>query len=186
MPYYVGGGSQVGSAEITDGAIVNADINSAAAIALTKLAGADGSGYNSSIINPNLVVYTKLEITAAQMLTLVTGVPRVILAAQGATTAILPVSFAVEVRGGTTNYINGGGLNLGLSGIAAHFFTNNAGAAAITGVVGLRHYGADHTPLAIQELRNKDLEFRNVSATAFITGDRLVTIHVWYRLITTS
>lgn len=40
MPYFVGGGSAVGSAEITDGAIVDADVNASAAIAQTKLAGA--------------------------------------------------------------------------------------------------------------------------------------------------
>lgn len=39
MPIFTGGGSQVGSAQINDDSIVNADINSAAAIARTKLAG---------------------------------------------------------------------------------------------------------------------------------------------------
>lgn len=43
MPYFVGGGSAVGSAEITDGAIVDEDINAAAAIALTKLSGLIGN-----------------------------------------------------------------------------------------------------------------------------------------------
>lgn len=37
------GGGVVGSAQITDGAIVNADINAAAAIALTKLSGLVGN-----------------------------------------------------------------------------------------------------------------------------------------------
>lgn len=40
------GGSVVGSAQITDGAIVNADINNAAAIDLTKLAGLIGNPGN--------------------------------------------------------------------------------------------------------------------------------------------
>lgn len=38
MPVFTGGGSNVGSAEINDGAIVNADINANAAIGMSKLA----------------------------------------------------------------------------------------------------------------------------------------------------
>ena len=43
MPVFTGGGSAVGSAEINDGAIVNADVNAAAAIAQSKIAGIAGA-----------------------------------------------------------------------------------------------------------------------------------------------
>lgn len=43
MAFLQSGGSIVGSAQITDGAIVNADVNAAAAIAQSKIAGAAGS-----------------------------------------------------------------------------------------------------------------------------------------------
>jgi hypothetical protein len=39
MGIFTGGGSQVGSAQINDGAIVNADVNAAAGIAQSKIAG---------------------------------------------------------------------------------------------------------------------------------------------------
>ncbi len=43
MPIFNSGGGQVGSSQITDGAIVNADVNAAAAIALSKLEGMIGN-----------------------------------------------------------------------------------------------------------------------------------------------
>lgn len=47
MAFLTAGGSQIGSSNITDGAILNADINASAAIAQSKIA---GSGNNNSDI----------------------------------------------------------------------------------------------------------------------------------------
>jgi hypothetical protein len=68
------GGSVVGSAQITDDSIVNADINSAAAIAQTKVAG-------SSNGNTDLIAFERTA-AATHSLTTVTG-QRVLVIATG-------------------------------------------------------------------------------------------------------
>lgn len=52
MGFFTGGGSQVGSAQINDGSIVNADVNAAAAIAQSKLG--DNLGDDTDICNVEL------------------------------------------------------------------------------------------------------------------------------------
>ena len=74
MPVFTGGGSAVGSAEINDGAIVNADVNAAAAIALTKLAGLVGNP--GSFISIEQTTGTSVNVT-------VDGNTRILVLAKG-------------------------------------------------------------------------------------------------------
>ena len=61
MAFLTAGGSQIGSSNITDGAIVNADINAGAAIAQSKLAGITGA--SGQLMNMEIMTATPYSLT---------------------------------------------------------------------------------------------------------------------------
>lgn len=74
MPVFFGGAANVGSAEIVDGAIVNADINAAAAIALTKIASLIGNpGGLISIETTTGVTHSLTTVAGQKVLVFVKG-----------------------------------------------------------------------------------------------------------------
>lgn len=87
MPIFQSGGGQVGSSQITDDSIVNADVNSAAAIAQAKLAGAVDADTD--------IIKAELSYSSTHSLTTVAGQKVVVIAsfrpdgAAGLTTAAL-------------------------------------------------------------------------------------------------
>lgn len=106
MPIFQSGGGQVGSSQITDGSIVNADINSAAAIAQSKLAGGADTVADVAFIETTAGTTHSLTTVAGQ---------RVLVFAFG-------------------NLNDGGGaartIALNYNGVAQHSVTITSGAAA--------------------------------------------------------
>lgn len=89
MPVFTGGGSSVGTAEINDGAIVNVDVNAAANIALTKLAGLIG--------NPGSFISIE-QVSAATTNVTVDGNTRILILAKGHLDDIGNETITVQLR----------------------------------------------------------------------------------------
>ncbi len=75
MAFLTTGGSQVGSSQIVDGAIVNADVNNAAAIAQSKIgAGLNGNTDIISFENEEAVLHSLTTLANQRVIVIVTGV----------------------------------------------------------------------------------------------------------------
>lgn len=80
MPVFTGGSSQVGSANIIDGAIVNADINAAAAIEASKLSGLPYTTLTSKVSAGGVTTVTTDAFTGKKFLRIIFNITSLALA----------------------------------------------------------------------------------------------------------
>ena len=200
--------------------ITNSQINSAAAIAFSKLAALPstqilvGSAGNvptavavtgdvtvgntgvtaigaskvlSSMVSPLLIKYTTVAITAAEFNGMYVT-PKLLVAAGGANTLVIPIEVQLLMTYGSAQFANGGvahvqydstTLGAGIIATSTQAAANFADAASTalnfnTGIV--------KQPFAT--CVNKGLYLSNVTG-AFDTGDSTFVAHVWYRVIPT-
>lgn len=201
--------------------ITNSQINSAAAIAFSKLAALPsaqvlvGSAGNvatavavtgdvtisnagvtavgadkilSSMVSPLLIKYASVAITAAEFNGMYAA-PKLLVAAAGANTLIVPVQVQLLMTYGAAAYAAGG-----VAAVQWDSTANGAGviasttlsaatfqATASTGFV----FNAGVVPETFTTTVNKGLYLSNITG-AFTTGDSDFVAHIWYRVIPTT
>ena len=185
MPLAFGGGGNVGSAQITDGAITNADINAAAAIDISKLSGVAASGANTDITSLSFSNNAIVSLSSAEILNLNTT-PKTLIAAPGANKVIVVESVAWYLTAGTA-YTLGGYLRVQYNG-DTNALVNRIPVGAVTSatdyvsiVVQLSSANTDSINATIGI--NKAVEISSPVA-AFTTGTGTATVHIKYRIIT--
>lgn len=184
MAFLQSGGSIVTSSNIVDGTIVDADIAAAAAIALTKLAGADGNGYNANILDPAELAYRVVQISSADILAMSTVAGPELIPNPGAGKIAIPLSIvlvnnfnSIAYSGGFTSNIYWGTQTTVLgAGSISSAFVNSAADAVM-------HWAADGGVVATLGV-NQPVIWRLGSGSSFITGNGTFTAHVIYRVIT--
>jgi hypothetical protein len=184
MAFLTAGGSQIGSANITDGSIVDADINNSAAISLSKLSGALAGNYNDTIINPSLLQWAVVSLSSADILALHTT-PKILIPAPGAGKIIVLHDCITSLTAGTA-YANGAATAPKYTG-GATSLTNNIAATAFTSATNriVRTTPLSDSATAGQVLSDGiDKPVQLLSATAFITGTGTMKIFVSYRILT--
>ena len=183
MPVFTGGGALVTSASIVDGAIIDADINAAATIALTKLAGSDASGFNESIIDQRNSRFLEVAITSTDILNMTTAAGPTIVPAPGAGKAVVVWGYTLSYIFNTIAYNTGQnmGLYYGTGGVIT-----GAGQMSQTviqsGASNLVKIGNDNGTTFVP-VANTAVLLRLVSGTSFLLGNGTAKLIVHYSIM---
>jgi len=173
----------VGTANITNLAVTTAklaDLN----VTTGKLADA---AVTSAKVSPLLIQYTTVAITAAQFNGMYAA-PKLLVAAAGANTLIVPIQVQLLMTYVSANYAAGG-----VAAVQWDSTANGAGVIASTTLSAATFQAAASTgfvfnpgvvPETFTTTVNKGLYLSNISG-AFTTGDSTFVAHVWYRVIPT-
>jgi len=174
MPNYIGGGSNVGSSQIIDNEIINADIDDNAGIVYTKLNLA-GSIVDTDIAPTNLLPKLKIVNLSAADIIAMKVTPVEIIAAPAAGQAIIIDEVIFSFTPGGTQFTGGGIVSL--AGPASVSICN---AADINGAVVkyFASYPTTATPVAATPLT-----ITNATAN-FATGNGTAKIQIKYRVVT--
>lgn len=180
MPNYTGGGASVGSAQIVDNEIIDADINAAAAIAYSKL-----DLLNSILgtdMHESLLKTTTISISSAELKALFTT-PKILLAAPGAGKVNVLERLVFSYTHGGTDYAGTGNMTIRYTGTTTNILESVmdhiAGATSKLFQVSSKATTSYSVPL----ISNQSIELTNATAD-YTLGNGTVKIFLKYRIVT--
>lgn len=171
MAFLTQGGSQISSSNITDGSILNEDVNAAAGIDISKLTGVAASGENTDITSIPALRTRTVSISSAELKAL-KATPKVLIPAPEADQRIVIMDYTAKFMYGTVQYVNGGTLQPTFSnGTAAG--TQTFTTAEIGGAATIKELGAGSDPgtSAQSALLGLAVHLTHTGASEFSVGD---------------
>jgi hypothetical protein len=171
MAFLTSGGSQISSSNITDGSILNEDVNAAAGIDHSKLANVAKSGDNTDITSLSFLKTLTVAISSAELKAL-NATPKILIPAPDADQLIVIEDYTAQYIYGTVQYTDGGTLAVqytnGTSAATQTFSTAEIQAAASRKELGV---GADLGTAAQAALLGLAVQLKNTVATEYANGD---------------
>lgn len=185
MAFITTSGALVTSASIVDNSIVNADVNSAAAIAYSKLA-LTGSVLNGDLAT-SAIHYDTINLSAANILGMF-ATPVTLVAAPGAGKILMPLSFIFSLTAGGSAFASGGNVRIQYHGGSVSVWGNGANgtilAATVNSATNIQAMrGGVEGGVTDADNSNKALEITNGTG-AFTTGNGTAKIFLCYAVIT--
>lgn len=178
---YSGGAGNIASAQITDGTIINDDINVAAAIDWGKISKVGASV--DDLAQSEVMKTAEISISSAEILALFTT-PKTLVAAPAAGKAIILENVSFSFTHGGVNYAAGGAWRIQYNGQTTNLLSTMNIDSPINGAASfLRHYttavaAGGNTPFAATAL-----EITNATAN-HTTGNGTLKVYVKYKIIT--
>jgi hypothetical protein len=185
MPIFQSGGGQVGSSQITDDSIVNADINSAAQIAMSKIA-ATAALSDGGQLAP-AIQFQRVTVSSAALLDSNAN-PVPLLAAPGAGKMILLEGVGFNIDFNSVAYSGAGNYQIVYTGQTTAL---NATVSIATQINATADSYAYSQPAAMQDAdiatggpTNTGLSLRTTTAPTL--GNSPLYVDLWYRIIPVS
>lgn len=178
MPLAQSGGSNVGSSQIIDNEIIDADINDGAGIQISKIN--FGTGLTNSHINVSLIQTALISLTSAELKNLHTT-PKELVAAPGANKIVIVEQVIFYFTYVAPAYAGSAEFTISYNGSATKLVVNSGQMASTANLV--QYWNVDDAVTTITDGTNKAVEAKN-QGSAFITGNSTVKLGIKYRIIT--
>lgn len=180
MPLAQSGGNNVGSSQIIDNEIINADIDDNAGIVLTKIN--FGTGITSSQINEAILKTAEITLSSAEILALHTT-PKELVAAPGEGKIIILDKLIISFSAGGTPYANGDNTGAYYNSDTVLLSGNAIASTFFNSATNLIYFRGGLASIITAGI-NKAIEFKTNTGTAFINGNGTAKIFITYRVIT--